>query len=155
MTARVRDLPVRVEHENSESISSISSSVGLFCAIIPRFTNDQGILKSFYRSAESGKMGVGENMDVDRSRERMEGSSGRESEMKFEEDGALVKMAAGSSRINRWLEEIPSDAWPGLVVIGCVACSVLTTALLGGYDVSVNLGPLRFTASKGAAPVVV
>lgn len=75
--------------------------------------------------------------------------------MGFEEDGGMACMAAGSGRINRWLEEVPSDAWSGLVVIGLVACSVITAALISGCDVSVNLGPLRFTARRGAASAAV
>ncbi|HIZ45688.1 MAG TPA: hypothetical protein IAA19_01520 [Candidatus Olsenella pullistercoris] len=69
--------------------------------------------------------------------------------MGVEADKALADMSVGGGQIKRWIEGVPSDAWSGLVLLGLVACSVITTALLNGCDVSVGLGPLRFTAKRG------
>ena len=72
--------------------------------------------------------------------------------MDFNKDATLANMTAGSVRINRWLEEVPSDAWSGMLVLGLVACSVVTTALLSGCDVSVDLASLHFAAKRAAPP---
>ncbi|HIY50424.1 MAG TPA: hypothetical protein IAA43_00585 [Candidatus Olsenella avicola] len=72
--------------------------------------------------------------------------------MGFEKGNVLANVTAESGRADRWLEGMPSDAWPGLVVLGLVACSVIATALACDRDVSVDLGPLHFSAKRGSSP---
>ena len=72
--------------------------------------------------------------------------------MGFEKGNVLANVTTGSGRIDRWLEGVPSDAWSGLVVLGLVACSVIATALACDRDVSVDIGPLHFSAKRGAMP---